>query len=66
MGAVIQEFTPPAINHAIDTLMAQDLMVLRSNAYATASQHAWEVQEATMLQAYAGLGFSPNAQKGIA
>lgn len=66
MGAVIKEFTPEAINHAIDTLLTQDLTMLRSNAYATASRHAWEVQEATMLQAYAVLGFSPNAQKGTA
>lgn len=63
MGAVIKEFTPEAINHAIDTLMAQDLTVLRANAHATASRHAWEAQESTMLQAYAGLGFSVRAYR---
>jgi len=52
IGSVIDEFTPQAINRAIDSLMASDLEVMRSNAYRTACLNAWEVQEAKMLNSY--------------
>lgn len=55
MGSVIKEFSPEAINHAIDLLLAQDIEVLHVNAHKTGVKHAWEVQEAAMLRAYANL-----------
>jgi glycosyltransferase involved in cell wall biosynthesis len=66
MGAVIEEFTPQAINQAIDALLGQDLTALRANAHATACQYAWEKQEIAMLRVYSDLGFHSNAYEGMA
>jgi glycosyltransferase involved in cell wall biosynthesis len=52
MGAVLDEFTPSAINRALDALLVSDLEMMGRNAYGVACDHAWEVQEATMLKAY--------------
>lgn len=58
MGAVIDEFTPSAINRALDALLGSDLEMMSHNAYSTACDHAWEVQEATLLKAYSHINLT--------
>ena len=52
MGLVIDQFTPQAINRAIDDLIDSDLVLMRNNAHRIAYINAWEAQELTMLNAY--------------
>ncbi|MBS7828738.1 glycosyltransferase [Wohlfahrtiimonas chitiniclastica] len=52
MGIVIEDFSPNGINLAIDNLLQQDLQTLKSNAYMTACNNSWEMQENKMLSAY--------------
>ena len=52
MGVVIKDFSPNDINMAINNLLQQDLSKIKSNAYTTACNHSWEIQEQKMLAAY--------------
>lgn len=65
MGEVISDFSPEAINRAIDDFLKQDLTVMKANAYQMACEHAWEVQEQKMLGAYREIGFSTAYQRPI-
>lgn len=51
-GVVLQDLSVDSINRAIDSLISQDLSAMSENAYAFASTHSWEQQEAIMLQGY--------------
>lgn len=52
MGAVISDFTPAGINHALDEFLQKDLTQMKANAYRVATENAWEAQEQKMLTAY--------------
>lgn len=52
MGMVIEDFSPTGINSAINSLLQQDFQTLKSNAYITACNNSWEIQENKMLSAY--------------
>jgi len=52
MGAVISDFSAKGINQAIDEFLNQDLTIMKVNAYRTACENSWEVQEKKMLAAY--------------
>ena len=62
LGGVISEFNPHSINQAIDELLTQNFGLVGGNAYRAASAHAWEVQEQTMLAAYAELLLNQDPQ----
>lgn len=52
MGAVISDFSPDGINQALDLFLQQDLTAMKANAYQTACNNSWEVQEQKMLNCY--------------
>jgi hypothetical protein len=62
MGMVIEDFTPDAINRAIDSLLYLNLQSMRERAYRAALDHSWEVQERRMISAFEEL----KCIKGIA
>jgi len=59
MGVVVDELTADGVNAAIDRLVnSPELPRYRENAYQTALQYSWEVQEEKLLSAYQSAGLS--------
>jgi glycosyltransferase involved in cell wall biosynthesis len=52
MGIVISNFSASGINQAVDEFLNQDLTLMKANAYNTACENSWEIQEQRMLAAY--------------
>ncbi|MFP2770643.1 glycosyltransferase [Oceanisphaera sp. KMM 10153] len=52
MGAVISEFSPAGINHALDAFLQKDLTQMKVSAYRVACENSWEMQEKKMLEGY--------------